>query len=323
MTLIAQGETGATRTVPGQTDQNREGAMRKNVWLVLGLGFALVSGRAALADVWDVQTQNDNTVATENELVHGSDQLHDLGALPGPAADQDWYRISQKPFSSYEIVAEAPSGDIGTTLVVNRTDATGSVLQSSVAVGVGYSRSLRWINATSSAVDTERIAVQSGSCTTNCGADDVYRLRAYETTYAVPRFNNSGTQVTVLLLQNPTNYTINRTVYFWNPSGGPAGTAPIPALGPKQLIVLNTSGVAPGASGAVTVAHDGRYGDLSGKTVALEPATGFRFDGRMIARVPCVAELDGSHSSAGRRLLPGPPPVFRFPTKDRRLTDHC
>ena len=35
--------------------------MRKNVWLVLGLGFALVSGRAAMADVWDVQTQNDNT----------------------------------------------------------------------------------------------------------------------------------------------------------------------------------------------------------------------------------------------------------------------
>ena len=63
--------------------------MRKNVWLVLGLGFALVSGRAALADVWDVQTQNDNTVATENELVHGSDQLHDLGAI-GPNADEDW-----------------------------------------------------------------------------------------------------------------------------------------------------------------------------------------------------------------------------------------
>src|SRR4030095_9175386 len=147
MTLVAQVKTGGTRTVPGQTDQNREGAMRKNVWLVLGLGFALVSGRAALADVWDGQTQDDNTVATENELVHGSDQLHDLGALPGPAADQDWYRISQKPFSSYEIVADATSGDIGTTLVVNRTDATGSVLQSSVGGGVGYRRRLRVIHS--------------------------------------------------------------------------------------------------------------------------------------------------------------------------------
>lgn len=258
--------------------------MRKNVWLVLGLGFALASGRAALADVWDVQNQNDNTVNTENELVHGSDQLHDLGAIGGNA-DQDWYRLSQKPFSSYEIVADATSGDIGTTLNVNRTDAAGTTtIQSSLAVGVGYSRSLRWVNATSSAEDTQRIAVTSGSCTTNCGADDVYRLRAYETTYAVPRFNNSGTQVTVLLLQNPTNYTIAGTVYFWAASGAAAGTSAF-TLAPKALQVLNTSTVAPGTSGALTIAHDGRYGDLSGKSVALEPATGFSFDTPAIARV--------------------------------------
>ena len=33
-----------------------------------------------------------------------------------------------------------------------------------------------------------------------------------------------------------------------------------------------------GQSGAVTVVHDGRYGELTGKTVALEGATGFSFD---------------------------------------------
>ena len=260
--------------------------MRKNVWLVLGLGFALVSGRAAMADVWDVQTQNDNTAAgTENELVHGSDQLHDLGALAGPAADNDWYQISQKPFSSYEIVVDATSGDIGTGLVVTRTNSSGStVLQTSDPVGVGYSRSLRWTNASSNEINVERIHVTSGSCTTDCGADDVYRLRAYETTYAVPRFNNSGTQVTVLLLQNPTNYTITGTVYFWAAAGTAAGTAPI-NLAPKALQVLATQTVAPGTSGALTVAHTGRYGDLSGKTVALEPATGFSFDSPMIPRV--------------------------------------
>jgi hypothetical protein len=259
--------------------------MRKNVWLVLGLGFALVSGRAAMADVWDVQSQNDNTPATENELVHGSDQLHDLGVLTPTAADNDWYQISQKPFSSYEIVVDATSGDIGTGLLVTRTTASGStVLQSSDPVGVGYSRSLRWTNSTSSEVNTERIRVTSGSCTTDCGADDVYRLRSYETTYAVPRFNNSGTQVTVLLLQNPTNYTITGTVYFWAAAGTAAGTAPI-NLAPKALQVLATQSVAPGTSGALTIAHTGRYGDLSGKTVALEPATGFSFDSPMIPRV--------------------------------------
>jgi hypothetical protein len=259
--------------------------MRKNVWLVLGLGFALVSGRAALADVWDVQNDNDNAVGTtENELVHGSDQLHDLGALAGPAQDNDWYRISQKPFSSYEIVADATSGDIGTTLGVFRTDVAGAQVQTSQPVGVGYSRSLRWINTTAAPVDDQRVQVLSGSCTTQCGADDVYRLRAYETTYAVPRFNNSGTQVTVLLLQNPTNYTINGTVYFWSATGTAAGTSAF-TLGPKALQVLNTSTVAPAVSGALTIAHDGRYGDLSGKSVALEPATGFSFDTPALPRV--------------------------------------
>ena len=43
--------------------------------------------------------------------------------------------------------------------------------------------------------------------------------------------------------------------------------------------------IANGVGGAVTVAHDGRYGDLSGKTVALEPATGFSFDSPMLPRV--------------------------------------
>ena len=45
------------------------------------------------------------------------------------------------------------------------------------------------------------------------------------------------------------------------------------------------SGVVPGASGAITIANDGRYGDLTGKTVALEPATGFSFDSPMVPRV--------------------------------------
>lgn len=49
--------------------------------------------------------------------------------------------------------------------------------------------------------------------------------------------------------------------------------------------MLNTASVAAGTGGALTVAHDGRYGDLVGKTVALEPATGFSFDSPMVARL--------------------------------------
>ena len=92
--------------------------------------FAVVAAMAlssmARADVWDDQTQNDNSVASENELIHGSDQLHDLAALPGPALDQDFFRVSQRPYSSYEAVVDATSGDIGTTLNLDRTDAGGA-----------------------------------------------------------------------------------------------------------------------------------------------------------------------------------------------------
>ena len=37
--------------------------------------------------------------------------------------------------------------------------------------------------------------------------------------------------------------------------------------------------------GSVTIANDGRYGDLSAKTVALEPATGFSFDSPALPRI--------------------------------------
>jgi len=259
--------------------------MRKSFGLALSLVLAFVVGGTARADVWDVQTDNDNSIATENELVQGADQLHDLGVLPGPLADQDWFRLSQKSYSSYEVVADSTSGDIGATLNVDRIASDGTtVAQSSVAMGVGFSRSLRWANTAATAVDDQYVRVTSGSCTTNCGPDDVYRIRFYETTYAVPRFNNAGTQVTVLLLQNPTSYTVNGNVYFWDPTGALIASSPF-SLTAKKLLVLNTATVAAGVSGAVTIAHDGRYGDLSGKTVALEPATGFSFDSPMVTRL--------------------------------------
>jgi hypothetical protein len=269
----------------GGSIQRKEVTMRKNAWLVLGLALAFGSARVAMADVWDIQTDNDNGSGTENELVHGSDQLHDLGALAGPVADQDWFTLSQKPFSSYEAVADATSGDI-TPLNLDRVDAGGTVIQPSQAVGVGYTRSLRWANLTAGEVNGEFVRVTSGFCTTDCGPEDVYRIRFAETTYSGPRFNNFGTQVTVLLLQNPTNYEIAGTIYFWDVNGGQVGSQAFDLLG-KNTLVLNTSTVpgANGVGGAVTIAHNGRYGDLSGKTVALEPATGFSFDSPMLPRV--------------------------------------
>jgi len=217
------------------------------------------------------------------ELFHGYRELADLAAVGG-AANSDIYLLSQKPFSSYEIVVDATSGDIGPELEVQRISAGGSAIQSSVGAGLLFSRSLRWENSTNSVVNNEAIRVRSTGCTTNCGPDDVYMLRAYETTYSIPRFNNAGTQITVLLLQNPNTYDIVGTIHFWNTSGVQIGSQTF-SLGPKAIMVLNTASVAPGVGGTVTVAHNGRYGDLQGKTVALEPATGFSFDSPMLPRV--------------------------------------
>ena len=220
------------------------------------------------------------------EISHGFELMEDLDST-GVGTDSDVYQISQKPFSSYEAVVDSTSGDIGPTLAVDRiVTLTSTVVQSSVPIGVGFSRSLRWMNATSAVDNTQAVRVRSGQCTTNCGPDDVYFIRGYETTYSVPRFNNSGTQITVLLLQNPTNYTIAGNIYFWNTAGAQVATSTF-TLTAKQLQVLNTSTVpgANGVGGAVTIAHDGRYGDLSAKTVALEPATGFSFDSPALPRI--------------------------------------
>ena len=92
------------------------------------------------------------------------------------------------------------------------------MLQSSAPVGPGPARSLRWRNSTSVAADSY-VRIRSLACGTDCGADDVYRVRAYETTVRVPRFNLTGGQVTVILVQNTTSAAVSGTAYFWSNTG--------------------------------------------------------------------------------------------------------
>jgi plastocyanin len=223
------------------------------------------------------------TVVDSFELAHGSDMNDDLAGAP------DRYRFGQKPFSSYEVVVDALAGN--PLLQLDRVDATGTaVIQTGTPVSttIDMSQSLRWENSTANVQDTERIRVSSSSCPTNCTPTDAYRIRAYETTLAIPRFNQSGTQTSVVILQNPTNDTIAGRVFFWNAAGNllNAGGQAF-SLTPKQALILGAGGVAgvSGTSGTVTVTHNGRYGDLAGKVVALEPATGFSFDSPAVVRV--------------------------------------
>ena len=249
---------------------------------------ATVSGSAMDPDPRD----NTDTAATavgprDGELAHGTNEVHDLAALPGPVADEDVFRIAQKPYSSYEVVIDATSGDIGAGNgpVLERLAPDGNILQSSAPVGTGPSRSLRWTNDLPFEVEGETIRVRSGGCSTDCGADDVYRIRAYETTYSIARFNNTGSQVTVLILQNATTDIMGGVAYLRNLSGSVVCSVVFGVTGHRTVVIDTTT--CPGAngiSGSITVANSSRYGAISGKAVSLEPSTGFSFDSPLVPR---------------------------------------
>jgi len=264
--------------------------MRSQIRLGLALALALFCPRnAAAEDYWDKAGANDDNTASRNELIHGTVQQHDLEAIAG-LADLDFYLVNNYGYSSYEAVIDSMSGDL---MLVNdstnfqRLDSLGStVLQSSEEASVGAqslgaARAMRWQHIGPAAPLVEYLRVQSVACGTSCGPEDQYRIRFYDTTIAVPRFNNAGGQVTVLAVQNTTGWDrdVTGTIYFWPPAGGlaPIGSSTF-SLGARAALVLNTATIVPGEGGTVTIAHDGGYGGLAVKAVALEPATGFSFD---------------------------------------------
>jgi hypothetical protein len=264
--------------------------MRSNILLRVTLGLAVAGAPIASAtDYWDVATDNDNSGpgGTDNELVHGTSQQHDLQANPGPVADEDWYSVTNHPRSSYEVVIDSASGDLDMPAPAEnfqRLDIDGlTVLQTGEnanGFAVGTSVALRWQHL-GTTTDLNFLRVRSAACGLTCGAEDQYHIRSYDTTIAVPRFNNAGGQITVLIVQNPTGWTrdIGGSVYFWSGTGTLLGSTTF-SLAAKAGLVLNTSTV-PGVAaqaGTMTIAHDGGYGNLTAKSVALEPSTGFSFD---------------------------------------------
>lgn len=266
-----------------------------NVTVNAGASGMLVNTATVSGNETDPDTANNTATAAtamgrrEGELTHGTDELYDLAALPGPVADEDVFRIKQMPYSSYEVVIDATSGDIGNGdgPILERLAADGTtVIQTSLAIGTGPSRSLRWRNETPFPVEDETIRVRSAGCTTDCGPDDVYRIRAYETTYSIARFNNTGSQVTVLILHNTTSELMAGAAYFRDLSGIVRCTSGF-GLGGHRTLVLNTTdcpGLA-GIAGSITVTNGLPYGRIAGKAVALEPSTGFSFDSPLVPRL--------------------------------------
>src|SRR5262245_50872054 len=162
-------------------------------------------------------------------------------------------------------------------LTLDRVGPTGQSVQSGLAVGLGHALFLGWGNGNTPIID-QYIRVGGAACGLNCDTSDQYRIRARETTYLVPRFNNSATQVTVLILQNGSPRSVIVDVFAFDATGAPVGNAIVKTLAPRETWVRSLAADYPGASGGLRIINDARYGELTGKATALEPATGFTFD---------------------------------------------
>jgi hypothetical protein len=221
---------------------------------------------------------SDDTVGTFLELLHGRIRTHDLQDVGG--ADVDWSFVQETLNHSYEATvmntalrfSSAPASGKAT---MNHCDATGAILTPGTPLNVyDGAFAARWI-ATSSTYNYIRITGFAG-----LGADSGYDIQLRDTTYSIPRWNNSGSQTTVFLIANTTNTEVTGSIFFYG-SGGALLVSPEPlSVLPHGLRVVSTASIPglAGLSGSAQIAHTGGYGALSGKAVSLEPATGFTFD---------------------------------------------
>jgi uncharacterized repeat protein (TIGR01451 family) len=271
--VLAPGETAGAVPVAVVGDTLIESDETFLVGLSAASGAVIEDGDAT-ATIAD----DDAPSLSRDELAHGSSSYADLRAQPGPLADRDYYRLAQPPRSSWEVEVDATSGDIAPVVLERLAADNVSVLQTAAA-GAGGSASLRFENPLPGTVTNQHLAVRSGGCTTSCDASAVYRIRAWETTGGIARFNNSASQVTLLVLANSGAKSVSGTLWYWSGSGGLLASEPF-NLAPRATLVRDTSLVLglSGASGSLSLSHNGSYGVLSGKAVALEPATGLSFD---------------------------------------------
>jgi hypothetical protein len=244
-------------------------------------GHATVGVGTARAVIWD----NDPPAVSSVEVVPGAVVERDmsLGAV-------HWYRLGQKPYSSYEAVTDGTTGNGTGYYELGRYH--GNELQpihpGSVPVGANFSRSLRWQHnlhpGPAAGATNQLLKVELAGCGGGCQAGR-YRLRIFDTTYAVSRFNNAAGQVTALSVQNTSSDAVSGTAYFWSEAGTLLASSPFVA-GQRSAFVLNTATVPAlvGQSGSITITHNGRYGALTGKGITVDPVAGFTFDTLMEPR---------------------------------------
>lgn len=225
--------------------------------------------------------------ASENELTPGSEQDHDMEGV----ADEDWMVLSQQPYSSYEVridgmsdfLTYTPTADI---LAVDLVQSDGTIVATGYTMNpIGIDRRVTFQNNAATTNNDQHMRISSAACNPCLAAESGYTIRLFDTTYLIPRFNNSGTQTTVMILQNSLGNSVAVDAHFFNPAGTFLAThsVTIAAHGTAVVSTNTIPGVA-GTGGSIVVTNTGGYGALSGKAVALEPGTGFTFDTVMVAR---------------------------------------
>jgi hypothetical protein len=237
-------------------------------------------------DKWDLGQFTDDAPPVINQLTHGAIQTHDIQGPAGPTSDQDFSFVAAKAGHSYEVrvfstntcfqvnanencATLARVAPDGATILNAATGPDGAM-----ALGFGW-MVVRW---TSSADQLDLIRV-NGYALFPAEASSQYDIQMRDTTYLVPRWNNTATQVTVFLIQNGSAFPITGSILLYNAAGALSHTQPL-AVPARGLQVFSTASIPAlaGGSGSAAIVHDGTYGALAGKAVALEPGTGFTFD---------------------------------------------
>jgi hypothetical protein len=254
------------------------------------MAAACMGAVGARADVWDDGPANDDTSdGTVNELLHGSDQVHDLAGRDGNTiADVDWFRLQVPLNSSFEVLVDELAGGIGGPGAAPKlelaevTSAGPSFILAAPkpVTGFGSARRIAWSHAepVSAGEKAYLVRVSGAACGAACTTSSRYRIRMVDTTLRVARFNTTNGQSTVLVLQNPTNETQGLSIYAFGANGDQVGGF-VTFLRPKEVAAMNLStfGLA-NQAGGLQILNIAPYGALTGKTVQMDPATGFVFE---------------------------------------------
>jgi hypothetical protein len=254
---------------------------------------ALASG-GVRADV--SEPDNSASLSANTLLLHGAPPaLRDLAGVN----DIDYFTVDAVPGHSYE-VRTMNSRWYGAVVTLTRRNSSDTLLQSGASYAMSSARAadgtvignvfgvlanLRWIE--DAANRTVYIRYEHDASVTNFSAAVTqYEIEFVETTLYCPRYNNTGTQVSVLIIQRtnaPDSFDSNvcsAVASFFDESAaatGQTGNLSFSSNGMSVVQVANVPGVA-GTRGSARIAHTCGYGGIQAKLVALEPATGFSFD---------------------------------------------